>query len=52
MSNPVVGFIAEYTPQYMTDGAVCFDIQSAEDKPHRKYCSYECVRRFMGYEDD
>ena len=26
-----VGFLADYTPQYMTDGAACFDIQSAED---------------------
>lgn len=31
MNNPVIGFIAEYTPEYMTDGAACFDIQSAEN---------------------
>ena len=31
MNSPVVGFIADYTPQYMTDGAACFDIQSTED---------------------
>lgn len=26
-------------------------VSPAEDKQHRKYCSYECMRRFMGYED-
>ena len=35
MNNPVIGFIAEYTTQYMTDGAACFDIQSAEDYTFR-----------------
>ena len=30
-----VGFLADYTPQYMTDGAACFDIQSAEDYTFR-----------------
>jgi dUTP pyrophosphatase len=31
----IVGFMADYTPQYMTDGAACFDIQSAEDYTFR-----------------
>lgn len=31
MNDLVIGFIAKYTPEYMTDGAACFDIQSSED---------------------
>lgn len=27
-------------------------ISPAYDKQNRKYCSFECMRRFMGYEDD
>lgn len=27
----IVGFMANYTPRYMTDGAACFDIQSANE---------------------
>lgn len=35
MNDSVIGFIAEYTPEYMTDGAACFDIQSTEDYTFR-----------------
>jgi dUTP pyrophosphatase len=32
----VVGFIAEYTPEYKTEGSACFDLRAAETHNYKK----------------
>lgn len=32
----IVGFIAEYTPEYKTKGSACFDLQAAETHTYKK----------------